>query len=332
MKELAIYITQYSSIRELNDLDFKSLKKFCKDGKDSVIFESFNVIEKIHGLILSRIYFGTEFCEKLIPNIEDLKKVLDIIYRNNLEFTLLTPQVTEEGLKKIDILLHFLNQQHKMFEVVINDFGVLNLISRKYRSNLKPVLGRLQNKMKRMPCFARHWQSDLIPSHSDFILGKQKEKFFERKGYHSMFNLSAGQKNALRKSNIGCIWYREFLKSLNIKRVEYDIIPQGIIDNLNVFSIKGSFYYPWCYITSSRVCKIASLNVTDRKKFALNPDCNKECQRYYEVWKTDLPLAKKNIFSVGNTVLMKSEITSNVIDYYFSKGFDRIVFQPKLPL
>ncbi len=53
----------------------------------------------------SRLYFGNEFCERLIPTVQQLTKVLSVVRQKGLAFTLVTPYVTNAGIKRLEKLL-----------------------------------------------------------------------------------------------------------------------------------------------------------------------------------------------------------------------------------
>ena len=52
----------------------------------------------------SRLYFGNEFCEKLIPSVTDLKNTLGFVMNKRLDFSFVTPYATNIGLNKLKIL------------------------------------------------------------------------------------------------------------------------------------------------------------------------------------------------------------------------------------
>jgi hypothetical protein len=85
----------------------------------------------------SRIYFGSEFCELLLPTSSKLKKILLFCKDHNISFTLVTPFLSNKGLQKTETLLKLLPPQA---EVIFNDYGLLEIIT-KYK--LRPVHGRL---------------------------------------------------------------------------------------------------------------------------------------------------------------------------------------------
>jgi hypothetical protein len=96
----------------------------------------------------SRLYFGNEFCQYLLPTVLDMEHVLD--FARSLNFTLVTPYVTDEGLAALKSVLDLVSQRKSESEVVFNDWGVLSILRDQYPS-LEPVMGRLLNKMKRGP-------------------------------------------------------------------------------------------------------------------------------------------------------------------------------------
>ncbi len=49
----------------------------------------------------TRIYYGNEFCERLIPSLQDLNQILDYIQKRGLNFSFVSPYVTDIGLRKI---------------------------------------------------------------------------------------------------------------------------------------------------------------------------------------------------------------------------------------
>lgn len=86
------------------------------------------------------IYVGNEFCQFLLPTIEQLVRLEKKI--PNTKVTFVTPYLTEDKLDKISILLNYLNNNNHFNEIAVNDFGVLNLIKDKY-TNLTPIIGRV---------------------------------------------------------------------------------------------------------------------------------------------------------------------------------------------
>src|SRR5260370_35520538 len=91
----------------------------------------------------TRIAYGTEFCENLIPSRESLRAVVD----STRPLTFLTPYAGDEGIAQIRALLPELPPAT---EVVFNDWGVRRMLRREF-PHLVPVQGRLLNKSLRAP-------------------------------------------------------------------------------------------------------------------------------------------------------------------------------------
>jgi len=97
-----------------------------------------------------RLYFGQEFCERLLPTRSQLDEMQERARELGLAFTLVTPYVTEEGLEQVEALVGHLSGCDSRAEVVVNDWGVLYWL-RETHPDLVPVLGRLLTKQKRGP-------------------------------------------------------------------------------------------------------------------------------------------------------------------------------------
>lgn len=246
----------------------------------------------------SRLYFGNEFCQRLIPSLKELKKVLNFSQENNLDFTFVTPYVTNGGLDNLKSLLPFLSKQNPC-EVVINDWGVLRLINKNYQ-NLKPVLGRLLGKQKRGPRIMNVW--DKLP--------KTAKEYF-------------------RQTSITVPRYRNFLKERGIRRIELDNLLQGIDLGFNAKKegIYVSLYLPYAYVTTTRLCLTANCDKPEYvDKIGIFP-CHKECQKYtFELKHKAMPVT---LILKGNTQFFKNEKIPENLE---KKGIDRIVYQLEIPM
>ena len=171
----------------------------------------------------TRIYFGNEFCEHLIPKVQDVSRILSLCRERDIKLSFLTPYVTDFGIKQLAEIFEFLNFLEFKGEIIINDFGTLELIrNRKY--GFKLVLGRLLNRQKRGPRLAKilnKLPSDLIKHFSSTYLDREEVV--------------------------------SVLSDLGIERIEFDNIPLGLTrDPLPEF--KASLYYPFVYISTTRLC------------------------------------------------------------------------------
>jgi hypothetical protein len=53
----------------------------------------------------TRIYFGQEFCERLLPSKDELEQVCAFSEKEGVPLTLVTPYVTDKGLLKLEKLI-----------------------------------------------------------------------------------------------------------------------------------------------------------------------------------------------------------------------------------
>jgi hypothetical protein len=100
-------------------------------------------LERLLGPVrFTRIAYGTEFCEHLLPSPDALRRVV----ATGRRLTFLTPYMSDEGIAQLRGLLPLLQDA----EVVFNDWGVLRLLRKEF-PHLTPVQGRLLNKSLRDP-------------------------------------------------------------------------------------------------------------------------------------------------------------------------------------
>jgi hypothetical protein len=245
----------------------------------------------------SRLYFGMEFCERLLPSASQLKKALDFSQENGLDFTFVTPYVTDSGVTKVEKLIQIVSESLPESEIVFNDWGVLHLL-KEQSYPLTPVMGRLLNKMKRGPRIANI--TDKIPPAS--------LEYFMTPG-------------------ISIPEIQEFLIKNNIARVEFDNLLQGL--NLNGISseIHLSLYLPFAFITTTRFCLMSSINHSEEMKIGVLP-CKKECQQH--AFQLLNPVMTIPLIRKGNTIFFSNEqIPQQIIR---ERKIDRIVIEPEIPL
>lgn len=268
----------------------------------------------------TRIYFGNEFCERLIPSILDIKMMLSYISNKGLFFSFVTPFVTDKGLNRIEMLLKFLNKEKVHCEVVINDWGVFYLINQKY-PEFTPVLGRLLTKQKRCPILINllkrekkmmRFQKDASNNH--YIIF-QKILPLDLDPYYKGSNVSS----------VPII--HNFLSRQSVRRIELDNTIHGLFLELPTDKIAVSIYHPYVYISTTFFCPTADCDQEKKSSWKIKP-CNKQCQRY--VFKLRHKTMPKAIFLRGNTKFYKNSKLS--IKELESKHIDRLVYSPEIPL
>jgi hypothetical protein len=239
----------------------------------------------------NRVYFGDEFCERLLPSESDLKEVMEHVKSRGLNFTLVTPYVTEAGLNKVEKLVSILPSGT---ELVFNDWGVLRVLRRGF-SGLVPVLGRLLTKIKRGPRIVN-------------FLDRLPEEAVEH----------------FRKTNLGVPIYQKFLLENNIKRVEVDNPLQGIDLSDAPSGLSVSIYMPFVYVTTTRFCLVANCDDPEKKGFIGVFPCKKECRKY--TFYLDNPAMTTLLIRRGNAVFYK-----NMPEELKDSKIDRIIIEPEIP-
>ena len=266
----------------------------------------------------TRLYFGNEFCQRLIPTKEDLYQVINFVKKKQVGLSFVTPYVTDEGIERLEPLLELLNEKLPESEVIINDYGTLELMQEK-KLKLKPVLGRLLTKQKRGPRIIN-------------IMNKLPKQAIEH----------------FKKSNAEVPIFQEFLIKNGFERVELDNLLQGIGDDLSRTAcqrravlehaqkspisdiskskIKASLYYPYAYVTTTRFCLTAICNKKDAIP-GINP-CKKECKIYgpFKLTNKNMPVP---LLLKGNTQFFENKKLPKDLE---RKGINRLVFEPELPV
>jgi hypothetical protein len=240
-----------------------------------------------------RVYYGDEFCDRLIPFEKELKEVMSEVKEKGLSFTFVTPYVTEAGLKKLIKLFSVLPEKT---EVVVNDWGAFRVIKERF-SDLAPVLGRLMIKLKRGPRIA------------GFLASLPKESV-----------------DHLKRTNLGVPVYSKFLTENNIFRAEIDNPLQGFDLSDVPKEIKLSLYIPFAYVTTTRFCLTANCDDADKKGVIGVFPCGKECRKY--TFYLDNPVMNKMLIRRGNTIFYQNTQIPEKINNF---NIDRIVVQPEVP-
>lgn len=257
-----------------------------------------------------RIYFGAEFCQNLIPSIVSLERALNFTRKRDLRFTFVTPFVTEPGLNRLNELFQFLKTRLKDCEIVVNDWGVLEVLSTKFRG-FKLSLGRLLTRQSRDPAMAN-------------VLEKQLPFVFRDKDgkITVIAHIPPGKhyQRGIRACYVNSPSVHRFLSKFNIDRIELNNLIQGL--NLKDVKFRVSLYTPFVSISTTRFCPMES---RFQKIYRINV-CKRECQKYYSRLKNKTLL--RPLYKYGNTIFYKNPVKLKFIE---RSVIDRIVFQPEPP-
>lgn len=214
-----------------------------------------------------RLYFGQEFCERLIPSPDQVREALLFARNKNLSFSFMTPYVTDRGLDLLVENLLFLEKTWPESEVIFNDWGVFRLLYERF-SVFTPVLGRLLNKLKRGPRIMNIFEK--IPSSS---------------------------KRYLRGSGFDTPWMTDFLINNNVHRVEFDNVLQGTDFKGMDRRISISVYIPFVFVSTTRYCFAMTPNHNEDRDdnfFVGVFDCSHDCRGYN--FRIDNPVMGRPLF------------------------------------
>lgn len=242
----------------------------------------------------SRIYFGNEFCQRLIPTVEEVEEILNFTLSKDLRFTFVTSFVTDTALDSLQDLLNIISRKTPNSEVVINDWGMLGIVR---KHNLIPVVGRLLTKQRRDPRILN-------------LKGKLTEGAIERS----------------KSVGIGS-YLIQFLKNNDVERMEIDNLPQGIKlrEYINLERFHFSLYFPFNYVTTSRRCIFN--DGCHQPEGGVLSKCERRCRHSPVVLRHDaMPLP---LYLKGSTIFLENR---KLPDSIAQEGIDRIIYQPDIPM
>jgi hypothetical protein len=216
---------------------------------------------------VSRIYFGNEFCERLLPSQAVADSVAKLVNGAGLAFSLATPTLSDDGLDAMRALLASLPAGS---EVSVNDWGLMRAVRRDF-PGLRMSAGRLLCKMLKEP---------RAPSAEWMELG----------GHGFM---SPG--------------FEVLLARLNVDRVEIDLAPFVRIDDLRAPATAVSVYVPFGFATTGRICRIGSVHQPVARKFSAGHNCARECLTYLTEMEPQRETSSSEMrpFQRGNTVFYR---------------------------
>ncbi len=266
------------------------------------------VFRENHLTRFSRVHFGNEFCQKLIPAPEEMTRAIDAAERFGLGFSLVTPYLTDAGLESVARLLPVLERRVPQAEVTVNDFGLLRML-RRSSCGLRIALGRLMNKMMRDPRTGPYYRTPQAPAHA---------------------------LAALRGTPLGSEPYRAFLRANGVQRLELDQPYQGV-DLPETPGFGLSIHVPFGFVATGRLCLPGSHGRPAGEKFAVGAACDAECGDFvFRFGNEASPFEDRDlaIFNRGNTVFYRhdAEMLRESVKTLPRRGVDRIIYAPEIPM
>ena len=240
-----------------------------------------------------RVYFGAEFCQWRLPSPSLALRAYEAARSAGLGFTLMTPWLTDAGLRKVGAVLAGLDAGGaKGYEVVVNDLGALSLL--RGCPDAVPVLGRLLARQKRCPRVA------------GMIEG-----------------LPEAGREAYLHAGVDDPFTAKLLRGLGVERVELDYPMHGLDVMLGPKRLSGSVYTPFAYVTTTRHCP-ASFDGEGWQAFT---GCRiKGCTKNVIVLANEANGAR--LLMRGNTQFVENYALPDGLKRY---GIDRVVHMEDVP-
>jgi hypothetical protein len=245
-KDLCIYLHNY-------DL-YNSIRK---NGIETTLCTMESSIGLTEGALLhnvKRLYIGNEFCAHLQPTQKLLLDIFQEAKKLELEITWCTSFIEQHNEARykelVDGVESWCMENKRIIEVVINDWGMLELVSSK--DCFIPILGRLLNVRKKDPRLKHGW-------------GFERNK--ERLGY-----------NPLNSEHVN-----RFLDANKISRYEYEMHNHEITFPE---TSSNSVHFPFYQIGTSISCTLNALCVNGSR---FHQTAIKGCKQYCSTFSTLFP-------------------------------------------
>lgn len=252
---------------------------------------------------INHLYFGSEFCEYLIPDTIMLRVFLEICKKDKLNPVFVTPPSSDYGVKKLEENLLYLKKKLDYCEIVINDLGILEL-AHDICPHFKFTIGRILDKT----------------SHDSRILSQDIEAYYGQDGLR--FARTPG---ILSNST------DKIFRKYNIVRYEFDFPKVGLEVNGN---FKFSLHFPYQYLTTGRVCLFRATQHKNKHKFLVGSEkCCQVCTNVQAelrkpingfVVENGKKISDTYLFQRGNTIFYLNESE----DLFMGNTmFDRLILQ-----
>lgn len=209
-------------------------------------------------------YIGAEFCENLLPAPEELKRTAEFFLGRDRKVCLLTPPVSERGIKALAAVFRKLRPLAGQLELTANDFGTVELAA-ELGFGARLSAGRLlyENLFR----LSRNWFQ---------LVNGQALRFFTSRGLRR-FEISAT--GAKLRNNL------DSAQRLGFKPSDLHL----------------TMYYPYLNMTTTRTCLLGTPDIPPHES-PDGIRCRRECG--VASFEVKHPLINEQLLVHGNTVFM----------------------------
>lgn len=262
---------------------------YSMNASEEYVENSIAKIENMTNNKAGRIYFGSYFCDRFFLKFKGYRELLQCCKVKNIHATLVIPVFSQNtlaaGKKRISEICE--SQDDVIDEITVNDPGMLCYIENLNRYKVNS--GRL---------FFKNPRDCRVPEYTDSIIAPS-------------FLSKLNQENQ-KKHPINCIELDPTNRILDVSEIKDS-------------DVKVAFHSPFCYMTTGRICKFASIHKEIDKKFRPNVNCQMECLSISDSYTGHVVQTNCDpiIYRIGRTLFFvnnKSEIAG--------KNTDRLIYFP----
>lgn len=287
--ELAFVVSEYKIYKDVLKYGFKQEFRNC--------LEEVNIDKiKFFNKELSHVYIGNDFCINLFPTEEMLTQLINQAYEEKLGITICYPPLVQQRLeqtkKMLKVVEEFCKQKQIKIELVVNDWGMIQLLKEEEINCFKLVLGRLLNKRKK------------------------DSRMKNRMGFEK-YKLEFGRNNLCSEP------FGKIMDKCLITRCEFEAtqffneIPEG----------NHTLHFPFYQTNTASNCLIYA---NCKNKSVIQQEypehCPHYCSEFYFSFPKHLNVIGKNnsLFVFDKNIFLDQEI----VDKYVECGIDRFAYTP----
>ena len=255
----------------LNICDIYSDDLLCFDFLNNTIDQ----LTHTYNTKINRIYFGSYFCSRFFCNMNvNIDKLKLFLSARSLKITLVVPVASEGDLAEVkEKIDYYLTELTEIDEITINDYGMLEYIKEKYVSKTEKRLA----------------------GNSGRLLSKDTRDI----GSYSYNRLNV----------IPSVLTHEPVYPFN--SFEVDNVAGGIMIPDDIPKEKVGIHFPFNFLTTGKICKIASIHKLSEKKLRPNDLCDISCLDHYEFYPED----DKSAIRCGRTIFYDASTAFDIDDY-----------------
>lgn len=199
----------------------------------------------------ARVYFGHETCEHLVPTPREWRRAIECASQHGFSLTAVLPPTRASREEAVAATLELLARAG-VEEVVCAEWGTAAMVR---AAGLKPVLGRLMNRMKRLERWAVDAPEPAQVEPDRARLGRQ---------------LRVARRVPLLEQSALAL-----AAEVGAVRVEIDPVPQGVRFPSGDLQVGISLHVPWTIVTTGRRCLVRA-EATGTRPLA-GGDCPAPC-------------------------------------------------------